>query len=603
MTAKFFCSLVSLSVAALLLSACTPSNEPPDTNTKDESDVLTWNTWGGYDDFLTLVDETYPDIRIRLSPYNGGNRTGYSWAQMRADDIPDIFITSQVIDEELARERLADLSGYDFINRFPTSVLNQVSIDGGVYLLPVNYGMYGILYNQTLMEEHGWKIPENFRELEALCAEIKAEGMIPGVVGTQLTGGPFSTVFNLAKTDWLTTPEGVVWERDFLAGKATAAGMWEDTMDYVQNYIDIGMFTADPDDQSTPQLVLDYLGNRKAVFCTAVLAVNITQLPDTGDKLGMMPFISKDGSKNIYMYSPASYIGISRRLTEPENEKKLEDAIRILSLLYSPEGQAAFITDQTPCLLSALNSTDLSEDSLIYDARNALLEGRAFPMTYANWDRVLADMGQAYKEWFRGENGMDGPACIARMDQLQQSYLNRSDHLYFCESTEDFTLEETAELLGKALGSAVGADAAMIPAGTFYREGNGLRSCATGKLYKGKINLDIANTIIPASDGEYALLSMTGAQARELAQECFDSAGDGQSFPYVLVIRGGGQPEDDRTYQVAFPMGGYTEETGQAFGARVETGSLRAFLRDWLEAQQTVSPGENPWNQTDERTP
>lgn len=38
--------------------------------------------------------------------YAGANRTGYSWVQMRADDIPDIFISSQIIDEDLAKERL-----------------------------------------------------------------------------------------------------------------------------------------------------------------------------------------------------------------------------------------------------------------------------------------------------------------------------------------------------------------------------------------------------------------------------------------------------------------------------------------------------------------
>ena len=143
---------------------------------------------------------------------------------MRADDIPDIFITSQILDEELAKERLADLSGYPFINSFSTSILDQVSIDGGIYLLPTSYAMYGIFYNKTLMEEYGWSVPKDLEELEALCGEIREAGLIPGVISTQLTGGPFSTMFNLAKTDWLTTPDGVQWEQDFLAGNATASG-------------------------------------------------------------------------------------------------------------------------------------------------------------------------------------------------------------------------------------------------------------------------------------------------------------------------------------------------------------------------------------------
>ena len=591
MTRRLLRRLLLPAAVMLLLVACAPAGQT------EETGALTWGTGGNYgrhQPFLELLHKTCPDIELEFVSYAGGNATGYSWAQMRADDIPDIFITSQILDETLAEERLIDLSGYGVGNGFSTAILDQVAIDGGVYLLPVNSTMYGIYYNKTLMEEKGWEVPSNLAELEALCAQIRAEGLIPGVVGTMLTGGPFSAVFNLAKTSWLTTPEGIGWERDFLAGAASAEGRWEGTMELVQRYIDMGMFTADPEDRINVELIGDYLGGRKAVFCTAVQPVSYTVIPDTGDELGMMPYIGEDGSKNVYMYSPFCYFGISRRLTEPGNEKKLENAVRILNLLFSPEGQAAFITEQTPCVISVLDSAALPEDALISDARRALREGRAFPMTYAGWESVLADMGQAYKEWFRGENGVDGPQCIARMDALQQSFLSHSEEIYFCESTADFTLEETAELVGKALGSAAGADAAIIPLGEFH-DGVELSAGISGRLYAGKINTDTVGAIAPNHDGEYAVLTMTGAEAKALAQAGFDLAGDGNPFPYVLVTRGGGELEDGRTCQVAFLMKSYTEETGAACGAQVERGSVRTFLREWLEEQGTVSPGGNPW--------
>ena len=588
------CLLAIAITAVFLLSACASSGSVSDTG----DDVLTWSTGGNfnrYRAFIELVSETCPDIKLEFISYTGGNNTGYSWAQMRADDIPDIFITTQILDEELAKERLVDLSGYPFINDFSTSILDQVSIDAGVYLLPISYSMYGIFYNKTLMQENGWEVPSTFAELEDLCEEIRAAGLIPGVLGTQLTGGPFSAIFNLAKTDWLTTPEGVMWEKSFLAGEATAAGMWEDTMEYVQRYIDAGMFHTDPEDRGDPQLILDYLGNRKAVFCTAVQTVNITRLPDTGDELGMMPFISEDGSKNVYMYSPSYYFGISRRLMEPGNEQKLENAITLLTLLFSPEGQAAFINEETPCVISVLGSMTAPETSLIYDASQALRQGRAFPMTYTGWENVLADMGQAYKEWFRGKNAMDGPECIAWMDRLQQEYLNCSDEFDFCESTADFTLEETGRLIGKALGSFVGADAVMVPLGEFHEDGTELRAGVTGKLYAGEINTDVLSAVCPAYDGEYALMTMTGSQVRELAAAGFDAEGDGNSFPYLLVTRGDQELNDNTEYLVAFFMNGYTQETADAYSARICTGSLRLFLRAWLEEQKTVSPDGNPW--------
>lgn len=581
--------------AALAWSACACSPQEPESGA---GEALSWGTWGNYNrqkGFVELLAQTCPDIELEFISYTGGNSTGYSWAQMRADDIPDIFITSMILDEELAKERLLDLSGCDFVNGFSTSLLDQVAIDGGVYLLPVSYSMYGIYYNKTLMEEHGWSVPSNVDELEALCGEIRAAGLIPGVVGTQLTGNPFAAVFNLAKTGWLTTPEGASWERSFLAGEATAQGRWEGTMDLVQRYIDMGMFHTDPEDRGNAQLILDYLGGRKAVFCTVVQTVNITELPDTGDKLGMMPYIGEDGSRNVYMYSPMFYFGISKRLGEPGNEKKLEQALKLLSLLFSAQGQASLVNDQTPCVMSVLSASSVPEDALIYDAQQAQREGRAFPMTYAGWERVLAEMGQAYKEWFRGENGMDGPGCIARMDALQQDSLGRAEELYFCQSTADFTLEETAELVGKALGSAVDADAVMVPLGEFH-DGTELLAGITGKLYQGRIDADISASISPGCDGEYAVMTMTGAQAKQVQEAGLDAAGDGWAFPYRLVVRGGGELEDGATYKVAFLMNGYTQEMAQTYSAQVEKGSLRAFLRAWLGEQKTVSPGGNPWN-------
>lgn len=587
------CLLILSAAAALLLPSCSPSENPSDS--QPGRGALTWTTWREYSDFLELAVRTYPDIELEFTGYTGANRTAYGWAQMQAGDLPDVFITSHILDEELAKESLVDLSAYDFVNDFSTALLDQVSIDGGIYLLPVSNAMYGIYYNKTLMEEQGWEVPATFAELESLCEAIQAEGMLPGIADARLTGGPFSAVFNLAKTSWLTTPEGVNWERDFLSGTATAAGMWEDTMDYVQRYIDIGMFHTDPEDRRVSTLIEEYLGGRKAMFCAASYTVSDTVIPGSSDELGMMPYISEDGSKNIYMYSPSSYIGISSRLAQPGNEKKLEEAIQLLSLLYSPEGQATFISEDTPCVLSVLDRVSLPEDALIYDAHRAMSEGRAFPMTYTHWDNILTDIGQAFKDWFQGAEGMDGPSCIARMDELQSGYLNNQEKVYFCESTADFTMEETARLVGKALGSAAGADAAMIPYLSGPAKNFRLEAGVTGKLYQGKINTNLCTTISPSLDGAYAVLTMTGAQARELAAAGFDAAGDGAPYPYVLVTRGGGELEDGETYQVAFLREGYSGEIGQAYHARVEEGSVQTFLRDWLTEQKTVSPDGNPW--------
>ena len=295
------------------------------------------------------------------------------------------------------------------------------------------------------------------------------------------------------------------------------------------------------------------------------------------------------------MYNPTSYLGISKRLAEPGNEKKLEHAIRILSLLYSQEGQDTFISKEAPCVMSVLNNASVPEDSMILDAQKALWEGRAFPMTYARWENSLADIGQAFKEWFRGENGMDGSKCIARMDSVQQDSLSLSEQIYFCESTVDFTLEQTARLVGKALGSAADVDAVLVPIGEFHEGAKELASGITGKLYAGKINNDIAASICPAFDGEYAVMEMTGGQAAELAEAGYDANADGNPYPYLLITREGKELPASKSCRVAFLMQGYTEQTAKAYGAQIQKESLKEILIQYLKEQKNVSPDGNPW--------
>lgn len=150
----------------------------------------------------------------------------------------------------------------------------------------------------------------------------------------------------------------------------------------------------------------------------------------------------------------------------------------------------------------------------------------------------------------------------------------------------------------QALGSTQlenGDEIGLMP---FISEDNSrpeLRSGPTGKLYKGPINSKVATTITFGSAREYAVMTMTGAQLSELAETGFDAAGDGETYPYVLVVRGGGEPDDDETYRVAFTAASYTEEIGEAYNVQVEEGSMSTFVRAWLEEQKTVSPDGNLW--------
>ena len=86
-------------------------------------------------------------------------------------------------------------------------------------------------------------------------------------------------------------------------------------------------------------------------------------------------------------------------------------------------------------------------------------------------------------------------------------------------------------------------------------------------------------------------MTMTGAEAKALAEAGFDPEGNGNPFPYVLA--GGETLQDNVNYKIAFLKGGYTRETADRYLAEIHPGSLRTILRVWLEEQRRVSPDQN----------
>ena len=77
-------------------------------------------------------------------------------------------------------------------------------------------------------------------------------------------------------------------------------------MDYIRKYVDIGMFNADPEDHSDGNVLKNFVGNRKAVFCTSMQALSSTRL-ENGDEIGLMPFISEDGETYRVAFTANSY--------------------------------------------------------------------------------------------------------------------------------------------------------------------------------------------------------------------------------------------------------------------------------------------------------
>ncbi len=141
--------------------------------------------------YFTKVEEafnaTHDDIHLTISSPNDAMtilRTRFI-----REDYPDIigiggdinysyFVDAEILSDVSDYPGLADKQAYIDIDEALEFVPKE-----GTFAVPYVANAAGVLYNKDMFEEHGWKIPETWEELNALCDAIQAEGIQPFYFG------------------------------------------------------------------------------------------------------------------------------------------------------------------------------------------------------------------------------------------------------------------------------------------------------------------------------------------------------------------------------------------------------------------------------------
>lgn len=560
-----------------------------------------------YSPFETALHEEYPEIQLEFISYTGDNATEYNQYLLEHDEIPDIYSAFVFSDPQKQKENLIDLSGYEFVNSYMTAQINQVALEGAVYLLPANLGIIGLYYNQTLFAEHGWEVPRNFQELTALTLTIREAGIDPVAAQFELDGNGFFDLMTMAKTDFLTTPAGNQWEKDFLAGKASAEEGLSGAVRQLQALIDCGFLDA-ADTLRTSRETREHFYNRNAaMYLNAGAIARFTQNEDgSGDRYGILPFFGTDSGRMLITL-PMAYFGLSKSLQEPGCEQKLEDALKVMEFLATEKGQASLsaTTANHESYISPLKNSVFPKDSPLGDILELIRNGSISTLAYSGYEDILTDVGSKVRDWVAGK--CTGEDVLELMNQLQRVTLG--DMLpYFVVISKDFTLEETAQLQAEAFRLAVGADVGLVSLGGYH---NGVQnpSGVCGRLLAGEVSSKIVNAIVPSRyNAPVCVLTLSGRELKALLEKGLIPEDSDEGFPYVpagiillkdkngvvkeVTMADGSRFDETASYTVAVNQGGFTEETGKRGGALETEFQVAGAVRNYLEANSPISPPE-----------
>lgn len=162
------------------------------TDTKTELEVACIDVGYGLEWLKQIgaeFEKIYPDVSVKV----WGNPRLWEQIQPRfvAGNPPDVVAPGwkfdfwgaifegriKALNDDL--ETLAFDEPVAWKDTFIPGAFSSLQYKGKIYMIPTFVDYYGLWYDQTLWNKHGWKVPSTWEEAFAIFKEMKAEGIAP----------------------------------------------------------------------------------------------------------------------------------------------------------------------------------------------------------------------------------------------------------------------------------------------------------------------------------------------------------------------------------------------------------------------------------------
>lgn len=321
-----------------------------------------------YKKLVELVHKKYPQIRLEIRNYERTDFSADMEEQLVSAEMPDIYFTDIAWNEKDQTAHLVDLSRYRVSEMYDPVRLDEFDIDGGIYLLPYEFHVCGIGYNKTLLEKHHIDVPQSFRQLrEETIPALKKAGI--GIAESQID-----------------SPESA-FEQFF--GVMDAG--------YFQQWIDCDMMKMKQDNRDS----LEHFKEGNTAFFVGNMETFSEYDDGTGDKYGLMPYLSEDGSQNMYVNMISCCYGLNKELERNGHEQKLQDALHVLEVMSDEEG-CRVLMEESSAAMCAAKKWRLPPDSPYAEVLDRINKGQMASRVYDGWEDLIVPFGEKILEWVQG---------------------------------------------------------------------------------------------------------------------------------------------------------------------------------------------------------
>lgn len=323
----------TLAAVGLLMAGCAAPDADGGGGATDDGTFLKidWlaNEKAGMDAVVAAFQEANPDVQVVVTTADTAQYQASIRTQLGTGTAADVFYVwpgdgnTAAIRQLDSGDFLTDLSGEDFVAKYPDFIKELVSIDDKAYIMAPLATAFTPVYNQGALDEAGLTPPETWSDVLPFCAAATDAGKVAyALAGNNLYAGQ-APYYNLVAD--LVYGEGTEFDQQLLDGDTTFPendGYVEATEKY-QEMIDGGCFqpnsTGTPYDESNRMVAT---GEALGQFLIGTRIAALQAAAPDGD-FRIYPFHSDDDeSTNAVTLSTQGGAAIYAKSPRQETAKK-----------------------------------------------------------------------------------------------------------------------------------------------------------------------------------------------------------------------------------------------------------------------------------------
>lgn len=257
---------------------------------------------------------------------------------------------------------------YGWRDRIAEQSLEAASINGELYGLPLQVDLIGMFYNQTLMEEEGFAVPQTVDELITFCEQASEAGYIP-LAFTNNPGWQAFHQFSMLANNMLgpESMEQLLFENE---GSWDSAEMITAIETYFVELDNAGCFSDSVNALTNEDANALFQSGQALMYPTGSWMVQgFTEETMPGMTVEMIPFPALESGEGRYWVS-----GIGSAYFISANSEHQEAAAMFLDFLFSPDAVEAWVEDASFFVPVSLEGVELDVPPLFQSIMEVLQE-------------------------------------------------------------------------------------------------------------------------------------------------------------------------------------------------------------------------------------